>query len=153
MGGGVCSAVEGGPGKFMWEKNVCSADRLQTKHIIFWYALLFIASISLLAVCNSLTCSPCRDLGEHALCLPLRGRIRSSYCSKPGTSSKIQHSLLMEEDFIYFFMFFFFKGNTKKKSKNQKTELCFALHFRPTWCTNVQTGRFFLRLEALSSAS
>lgn len=39
-------AVEGRQEKFMWEKNVCSADRLQTKHIICWYALLFIASIS-----------------------------------------------------------------------------------------------------------
>lgn len=45
VGGGVLHCG-GGTREIYVGENVCSADRLQTKHIIFWYALLFIASIS-----------------------------------------------------------------------------------------------------------
>lgn len=144
MLGGGYSAVEGGPGKFMWEKKCMfsGSPPNQTYYLLVCPPLHSLNQ--LFTVCNSLTCSPCRDLGEHALSLYLWGE---GY----GADTAANLAPLQTFNTVYSWKRgLFFKGS---KNVRIKTELCFfcaALHTHLVH--NIQSGRF-LRLKALSSAS
>lgn len=124
-------AVEGGPEKiYVGEKCMFSGSAPnQTYYLLVCPPLHSLNQ--LFTVCNSLTCSPCRDFGEHVLPLPLR----EGY----GADTVANLAPLQRFNTVYSWKRIFLKVT---KNVRIKTELCFVLHFTPTRSTMYRVEGF-----------